>query len=131
MKALMFGWEFPPHILGGLGTASFGLTKGMSEQEDMETIFVIPKPWGDEDQSFMKIIGANNTPVVWKDVSMDLVRDRLEDYMDPQEYFDLRNNIYADFSYMNTNDLGCIEFSGRYPNNILEETNNYSIVAGV
>ena len=131
MKALMFGWEFPPHILGGLGTASFGLTKGMSKQEDMETIFVIPKPWGDEDQSFMKIIGANNTPVVWKDVSMDLVRDRLEDYMDPQEYFDLRNNIYADFSYMNTNDLGCIEFSGRYPNNILEETNNYSIVAGV
>ena len=29
MKALMFGWEFPPHILGGLGTASYGLTKGM------------------------------------------------------------------------------------------------------
>lgn len=26
MKALMFGWEFPPHILGGLGTASFGLS---------------------------------------------------------------------------------------------------------
>ena len=31
MKALMFGWEFPPHILGGLGTASYGLTKGMWE----------------------------------------------------------------------------------------------------
>ena len=26
MKVLMFGWEFPPHILGGLGTASYGLT---------------------------------------------------------------------------------------------------------
>ena len=34
MKVLMFGWEFPPHILGGLGTASYGLTKGMSQQED-------------------------------------------------------------------------------------------------
>ena len=33
MKVLMFGWEFPPHILGGLGTASYGLTKGMSQQE--------------------------------------------------------------------------------------------------
>ena len=131
MKALMFGWEFPPHILGGLGTASFGLTKGMSKQEDMETIFVIPKTWGDEDQSFMKIIGANNTPIVWKDVSFDLVRDQLENSLDPQEYFELRDNIYANFSYMKTNDLGCIEFSGRYPNNILEETNNYSIVAGV
>ena len=29
MKVLMFGWEFPPHILGGLGTASYGLTKGV------------------------------------------------------------------------------------------------------
>ena len=32
---------------------------------------------------------------------------------------------------MFTNDLGCIEFSGRYPDNLLEEINNYSIVAGV
>lgn len=129
MKALMFGWEFPPHILGGLGTASYGLTKGMSQQEDLETIFVIPKPWGDEDQSFMKIIGANNTPVVWKNVSNDTIKSRLEKFMNPEEYYKLRDNIYADFSYMHTNDLGCIEFSGRYPNNILEETNNYSIAS--
>ena len=44
MKALMFGWEFPPHILGGLGTASYGLTKGMSECGNMDITFVIPKP---------------------------------------------------------------------------------------
>ena len=63
MKALMFGWEFPPHILGGLGTASYGLTRGMAQQPDMEITFVIPKPWGDEDQSFLRIIGANSVPV--------------------------------------------------------------------
>ena len=51
--------------------------------------------------------------------------------MDPQLYFDLRSHIYADFNYMNVNDLGCIEFSGRYPDNLLDEINNYSIVAGV
>ena len=51
--------------------------------------------------------------------------------MDPQLYFDLRDHIYADFNYMNVNDLGCIDFSGRYPDNLLEEINNYSIVAGV
>ena len=56
MKALMFGWEFPPHILGGLGTASYGLTKGMSECGNMDITFVIPKPWGDEDKSFAQII---------------------------------------------------------------------------
>ena len=131
MRALMFGWEFPPHILGGLGTASYGLIKGMSQQSDLDITFVMPKPWGDEDQSFLKIIGACNTPVVWKGVSYDYVSDRLSKFMDPQLYFDLRDHLYADFSYKYVNDLGCIEFSGRYPENLLEEINNYSIVAGV
>ena len=131
MKALMFGWEFPPHILGGLGTASYGLTKGMAECGDMDITFVIPKPHGDEDKSFAHIVGAGNTPVAWRDVSWDYVAGRLGYCMDPQEYFNLRDHIYADFNYLHTNDLGCIEFSGRYPDNLLEEINNYSIVAGV
>jgi len=131
MKALMFGWEFPPHILGGLGTASYGLTKGMHANGDMEISFVIPKPWGDEEKGFANIIGACNTPVAWRDVNWDYVQGRIGNVMYPQMYFDLRDHIYADFNYMRLNDHGCIEFSGRYPDNILEEINNYSIVAGV
>lgn len=131
MKALMFGWEFPPHILGGLGTASYGLTKGMYNNGDMEISFVIPKPQGDEEKGFANIIGANCTPVAWRDVNRDYVEGRIGKVMDPQLYFDLRDHIYADFNYMRLNDLGCIEFSGRYPDNIIEEINNYSIVAGV
>lgn len=127
----MFGWEFPPHILGGLGTASYGLTKGMHANGDMEISFVIPKPWGDEEKGFANIIGACNTPVAWRDVNWDYVQGRIGNVMYPQMYFDLRDHIYADFNYMRLNDLGCIEFSGRYPDNILEEINNYSIVAGV
>ena len=131
MKALMFGWEFPPHILGGLGTASYGLTKGMYNNGDMEITFVIPKPYGDEEKGFANIIGACNTPVAWRDVNWDYVQSRIGNVMNPQLYFDLRDHIYADFNYLRLNDLGCIEFSGRYPDNILEEINNYSIVAGV
>jgi glycosyltransferase involved in cell wall biosynthesis len=131
MKALMFGWEFPPHILGGLGTASYGLTKGMWECGNMDITFVIPKPWGDEDKSFAKIIGASQVPIAWRDVNRDYVESRIGKVMDPDEYYRLRDKIYADFNYMRTNDLGCIEFSGRYPDNLLEEINNYSIVAGV
>ena len=127
----MFGWEFPPHILGGLGTASYGLTKGIFENGDMDITFVIPKPMGDEEKTFAKIIGASNTPVAWRDVSWDYVQQRQGHVMDPQTYFDLRDHIYADFNYLNVNDLGCIEFSGKYPQNLMEEINNYSIVAGV
>ncbi len=131
MKALMFGWEFPPHILGGLGTASYGLTKGMWECGNMDITFVIPKPFGDEDKSFAKIIGASQVPVAWRDVSREYVESRIGSVMSPDEYFRLRDHIYADFNYMRLNDLGCIEFSGRYPDNLLEEINNYSICAGV
>jgi hypothetical protein len=59
MRVLMFGWEFPPHISGGLGTASYGLTKGMATFGDLDVIFVVPKSWGDEDQSIVRLIGAN------------------------------------------------------------------------
>ncbi|MFV0471991.1 MAG: glycosyltransferase family 4 protein [Paludibacteraceae bacterium] len=131
MKALMFGWEFPPHILGGLGTASYGLTKGMSIQPDMDITFVIPKPHGDEDQSFLKIIGACNVPVVWKENGWDHVNYRIGHLMHPDEYFWLRNGIKYDFRRIHTNDLGCIDFSGRYPDNLIEEIGNYEAVASV
>ena len=43
MKIFMLGWEFPPFISGGLGTACFGLTKAMNER-GLEVMFVLPKP---------------------------------------------------------------------------------------
>lgn len=131
MKALMFGWEYPPHILGGLGTASYGLTKGMALQPDMDITFVMPRPSGDEDKSFAKILGGCFTPIVWKDINWEYAKEKLSKFMDPEEYFKLRDHIYADFSYMHTNEWGAIDFSGRYPDNLLEEINNYSIMAGV
>ncbi|MBQ3198730.1 MAG: glycosyltransferase family 4 protein, partial [Alistipes sp.] len=131
MKVLMFGWEFPPHISGGLGTASYGLTKGFVPQGDVEIKFCIPKPYGDEDNSFLRIVGMNSVPIVWKDVDSSYVDSRVGAIIRPEEYYRYRDHIYGDFSYMNTNDLGCMEFAGGYPENLHEEINNYSIIAGV
>jgi glycosyltransferase involved in cell wall biosynthesis len=131
MKALMFGWEFPPHILGGLGTASYGLTKGMSMQQDMEITFVIPRAYGDEDQRFLKIIGACHIPVVWRDVNRSFVDERFGQFMSPEEYFHLRDHIFYDYNRIGTNEFGCISFSGRYPDNLLEEISNYEAAASV
>ena len=47
------------------------------------------------------------------------------------DYYRYRDNIYADFSYMNVNDMGCMEFAGGYPSNLNDEINNFSIIAGV
>jgi glycosyltransferase involved in cell wall biosynthesis len=100
-------------------------------QPDMEITFVIPKPHGDEDQSFLKIVGACNVPVVWKENSWDHVQQRIGKTMHPDEYFWLRNGIKYDFNRIYTNELGCIDFSGRYPDNLIEEIANYEAVASV
>ena len=41
MNVLMFGWEFPPLSSGGLGTACYGLTKGLKNQ-GIDITFVLP-----------------------------------------------------------------------------------------
>jgi glycogen(starch) synthase len=41
MKVFMLGWEFPPYISGGLGTACYGLTKAL-DQMGVEVAFVLP-----------------------------------------------------------------------------------------
>ena len=126
----MFGWEFPPKIYGGLAVASYGITKGLSLQGDVETTFCMPKPSGDEER-FLKIVGMNQVPVVWRDVNYDYLKSRLYGQMTPEEYYAYRDHIYADFSYLHVNDLGCMEFAGGYPGNLHEEINNFSIIAGV
>ena len=42
IRVLMFGWEFPPHNSGGLGTACYGLTKSLA-RTDVSITFVLPK----------------------------------------------------------------------------------------
>ena len=42
LSALMLGWEFPPYISGGLGTACYGLTRAM-DKLGMQTILILPK----------------------------------------------------------------------------------------
>ena len=62
MTVLMFGWEFPPHIAGGLGTACEGIVKGLAHN-GVKSIFVMPSASGDEDQSATTIINASDVAV--------------------------------------------------------------------
>ncbi|MEA1929321.1 MAG: glycosyltransferase family 4 protein [Patescibacteria group bacterium] len=58
LRVLMFGWEFPPHNSGGLGTACEGLTSALADQ-DIETIFVLPKKIGETEGQVEKIVFAD------------------------------------------------------------------------
>ena len=137
----MFGWEFPPHISGGLGTASFGLTKGMTAMDDMEVIFVVPKAWGDEDQSVVKLIGANKVPVAYRQVYYKGIKKSIEKievsskivpYSDPEDFWRFTRSEVDGFNmFVHTNSSGYVDFSGRYDHNLLSEIYKYSVVASV
>src|SRR3989338_7917406 len=58
IKVLMFGWEFPPHNSGGLGTACYGLARSLSKA-DVSITFVLPKRLDGLDHNFLKIVFAN------------------------------------------------------------------------
>ncbi|MBS2211051.1 glycosyltransferase family 4 protein [Carboxylicivirga mesophila] len=139
MKVLMFGWEFPPHISGGLGTACYGLTKGLSKIDDLDIIFVVPKAYGDEDESKMKLVGANNTHI--KQIQEHIrkfkskhtyleVESELIPYNDPDEYYTFRNSkLFGKNKLFKVNSEGKLEFTGKYGANLIEEIYKYAYVA--
>jgi glycosyltransferase involved in cell wall biosynthesis len=59
LKVLMFGWEFPPFKSGGLGTACYGLTKGLA-RNGCQVTFVMPVTPEGAKAKFVKLIGAGN-----------------------------------------------------------------------
>jgi glycosyltransferase involved in cell wall biosynthesis len=137
----MFGWEFPPHISGGLGTASYGLTKGMATLDDLEVIFVVPKAWGDEDQTMVRLVGANKVPVATRKVFYKGFRYPLEKievsskivpYTDPEDFWKVVTSEVSGYSlFVQTNSKGTVDFSGRYDGSLMDEINKYAVVASI
>ncbi len=62
MRILMFGWEFPPRMSGGLGTACFGMTAALAGLGHRIT-FVLPKPGEASATPFLDIVSASDIPV--------------------------------------------------------------------
>ncbi len=137
MKVLMFGWEFPPYISGGLGTACYGMTKGLAAN-GVDVLFVMPSASGDEDQSAVSIINASDVPV-------DTVSTSVEDFLDKVRFVHIHSNMVPyidpqDFSEMVEEERKKqvksfsvsygqkYKFSGKYGSNLMEEVARYAMV---
>jgi glycosyltransferase involved in cell wall biosynthesis len=138
MRILMFGWEFPPHITGGLGTACFGLTRGLAKH-DVDIRFVVPKAYGDENQESVRLVNAS-------EVNVDLEESEYIEYWKRIEYMEIGSNIIP---YVSPEEFERItsqkelekiskdsrvfskkfEFSGKYGKNLLEEVSRYALIA--
>jgi glycosyltransferase involved in cell wall biosynthesis len=132
----MFGWEFPPHISGGLGTACLGLTKGLA-QHGTDIVFVLPRLESDEAGTHLTLMGANRIRSkvgiseileLRKNIKVLGVLSPLRPYMTEIEYKD----ILETQSLLSSNAiLGELanDFSGGYGSNLMAEIVRYSVVA--
>ncbi|PLX01772.1 MAG: 4-alpha-glucanotransferase [Marinilabiliales bacterium] len=137
MRILMFGWEFPPHITGGLGTACFGLTKGLSKH-GVEMMFVVPKAYGDEDQRAVRILNASDISFdledseykeFWANIKYMEVGSNIIPYVDPVEFSKVfEDNKKTGEKYTSNVFSKRYEFSGAYGVNLMEEVARYALI---
>jgi len=134
----MFGWEFPPHITGGLGTACFGLTKGLA-RHGVEVLFVVPRAYGDESQGDIRLLNASEVTIdfrqkmyqeFWKQITYLEVSSNLLPYVDPEEFIRANSEDVFEGSEENQSMFSRnYTFSGRYGANLMEEVSRYALVA--
>ena len=138
----MFGWEFPPHIAGGLGTACYGMTRGLA-RNGVDVTFVMPHASGDEDERFVDIVNASDVETVFGKVDSDSediiskmsfihIDSNLVPYLSPEDYETYHDEfVKTGEKRWETRDVWSqrYTFSGKYGANLLEEIARYAIVA--
>ena len=140
----MFGWEFPPHISGGLGTACFGLSMGLIK-EQVRLLLVVPRAYGDEliplisasdivigeqatsvstlNQEKMEVSKLITIPAILKPYEMNQPLHAVEEW---------NWQFVAESKEVVRTERGVrFHFSGKYGPSLLEEVFRYAEVASV
>jgi len=145
MKVLMFGWEFPPLISGGLGTACYRMTQALVNK-NVEITFVVPKKYDTIWQNGSNIIGANDTmmsnedmiyinqnnPITEDSMNMQIIKinSSLVPYIGMDDYYNIINTPLTKIETLHKTTYRKFDFSGGYNQNLMEEVDKYAFVAG-
>ena len=143
MRILMFGWEFPPHVSGGLGTACFGITKALVALGH-KISFVIPKWPGEALPSHVELISTPAIPMRVEDIdAMDifaglhvrLINSALRPYLNNGQY-EAQRRRQSDLplnekEWMEKEGSRVFGVSGPYGPNLIAEVMRYARAAGV
>jgi glycogen(starch) synthase len=135
----MFGWELPPHISGGLGTACQGLAKGLVSFNDIELTFVVPKVYGDEANQGMKLVSAGDVEFSNEILAKQRKSGKrksfkfnpdISTYITPEQFEKILSKQEVRLIKTVKNDpSGRLKFSGQYENSLFEEVSWYGVVA--
>lgn len=109
MKVLMFGWELPPHVSGGLGIACHGIIQGLLDNQVAVTM-ILPHQVGP-----LPHFSANNAAL--KIIQIPFQNKQVSVYSEQKLFF----NPMRDVPF----------FSIKYAQNILETVQQYASLAGV
>ncbi len=93
VRVFMLGWEFPPFISGGLGTACYGLTKAL-DQLGVKVTFVLPKMVDSQYATHVKLLtpgprnreGETGRQQELKNVKFRSIMSPLRPYATPAAY---------------------------------------------
>jgi len=143
MKVFMLGWEFPPFISGGLGTACHGLTKAMSKI-GLEVVFVLPKPIDSAFSTHVTMLtprqtGAGEDFTVKYDklenVQFRTIESPLEPYSTPQYYKQRLEEIIKQKRLVGPEEIdidisaAVMDSTEHYCGDMLAEINRYAAAA--
>ncbi len=154
MRVLMFGWEFPPHISGGLGSACEGIVRALTSR-GTEVLFVLPRLSSDKGQNSaqgLTMCSASGTPIpyahkdlqhiyretntYWKEnLRMEVVDSMLSAYATPEYY----EKAYAEYvrqqsvrehaSTETVHEEMSVQLHGGYGKDLMSEVYKYSLAA--
>jgi glycogen(starch) synthase len=131
----MLGWEFPPFISGGLGTACYGLTKAL-DQLGINVIFCLPRMVEGDYAVHVKLLtpasrlsGGFNLSEM-KNVSFRTIPSALQPYSTPGLYQQRLQDILRQKQINLGGNLGSAFISGmHYGGNMYEEVHRYASIA--
>ena len=130
MQILMFGWEFPPRISGGLGTACFGMTRALTGLGH-EIVFVMPRWDGETPPGMFEMVAASRIPLplerreapaAWKGLTLRAIHSHLRPYLNDRHYHALLTGQSGS---------GLLNITGTYGADLISESVRYGKAAGV
>ncbi|MDA0195064.1 MAG: glycosyltransferase family 4 protein [Bacteroidetes bacterium] len=135
-RVLMFGWEYPPEISGGLGIATHGLLAGLAKK-GLKIQFVMPNAPKKAAAGQWKILSANDAKLryekvsqeeYWANLSYIEIGSKLLPYISPESFQISRTKKRTVKLETKFTDEG-YEFKGGYGSNLMEEVARFAIVA--
>ena len=129
----MLGWEFPPFISGGLGTACYGLTKAM-DQLGIEIIFALPRMVESKYTTHVRLLSPDSQrsetskSTELKNVRFRTINSVLQPYSSPATY---QRRMEETLRLKQKNLNATVEFAGGmdYSSDMYTEVHRYAAVA--